>query len=305
MKILFATDGSEASQRAEALLTSIANRSSEVEVLSVVATNPHGPEAALFGMEAIAQIREHVEATASRSAARLQDAGFRAVARVVSGPPAETIVREGIAGAYDLTVLGAGSHRSLGRLLLGSTSFNVLHSSSLSVLIVHETPVRAAPLRVLVATDGSDQVQRAAAMLADLADPDRCRVTVLSVARTPIDVLVPFTPVTGSAESQLRSDVVEKADHVAERTAGDLRRRGFQCDTLALDGAPHGVIVDECESGDYDLVVVGSRGLGRMRRSVLGSVSDAVVRHARRWSDACPADRRTGRQRPIRRGFLH
>jgi nucleotide-binding universal stress UspA family protein len=39
-------------------------------------------------------------------------------------------------------------------------------------------------------------------------------------------------------------------------------------------------IVDLAEKLEADLVATGSRGLGGMRRAVMGSVSDAVVRHA-------------------------
>lgn len=283
MKMLFATDGSEASDGAEALITSLANRTSvEIDVLAVAATSTHGPEAALFGMDALSQIHEHIEASASRSAARLGEAGFRVTRQVAEGSPAEVILREGVEGRHDVTLMGAGRHSALGRLLLGSTSFNVLHSSPSSVLIAHGAPARRTHLRVLVATDGSDHARYAATLLADVADPDRCRVTVLSVVRTPIGILVPVPLAVSGAplESQPRPDYVEHAGEVAHACADDLRRRGFHCDTVALDGAPHSAIVEECDSGDYDLVVVGSRGLGRMRRSVLGSVSDAAVRHA-------------------------
>ncbi|MGH2689612.1 MAG: universal stress protein [Actinomycetota bacterium] len=49
---------------------------------------------------------------------------------------------------------------------------------------------------------------------------------------------------------------------------------------MTSHGSPQGIITGECESGDYDLVVVGSRGHGPARRAVLGSVSDLVARLA-------------------------
>jgi nucleotide-binding universal stress UspA family protein len=45
-------------------------------------------------------------------------------------------------------------------------------------------------------------------------------------------------------------------------------------------GRPDREVVDLAEGIDAGLVVMGSRGLGRIRRALLGSVSESVVRHA-------------------------
>ena len=45
-------------------------------------------------------------------------------------------------------------------------------------------------------------------------------------------------------------------------------------------GRPDAEIIDEAEQIGAGLIVVGNRGLGRIRRALMGSVSDSVVRHA-------------------------
>jgi nucleotide-binding universal stress UspA family protein len=51
-------------------------------------------------------------------------------------------------------------------------------------------------------------------------------------------------------------------------------------DTALLDGDPGGALCDLARSAAADVVVIGTRGRGGLRRAVLGSVSDHVVRHA-------------------------
>jgi nucleotide-binding universal stress UspA family protein len=48
-----------------------------------------------------------------------------------------------------------------------------------------------------------------------------------------------------------------------------------------IEGPPRQVIVDEAEKWGADLIVMGSRGLGAWNRLLLGSVSSAVVYHAK------------------------
>jgi nucleotide-binding universal stress UspA family protein len=46
-------------------------------------------------------------------------------------------------------------------------------------------------------------------------------------------------------------------------------------------GAPAATILKEAEAHDGNLIVVGARGLGALKRTALGSVSESVLRHAR------------------------
>jgi len=58
--------------------------------------------------------------------------------------------------------------------------------------------------------------------------------------------------------------------------------KGIKIDQKLESGDPAKVIVQTAEKGDYDLIVMGSRGLGMIGRFLLGSVSDHVTQYANR-----------------------
>jgi nucleotide-binding universal stress UspA family protein len=283
MKVLFATDGSDDARCAEELLRAVGNRRTvDLTVLSVSAGGSHAAEALLFGADAAADLEGRAERIAAGTASRLEADGFTVAGLVDRGPAGPRIVEAVRAGGYGLVVVGSGRHSALARVLMGSVSFHVLHSAPSSVLVVHDPPEGSPPWKVLVATDGSEDAEEAMGTFVGFAEPDRCRVTVMSVAAIPAYALmpIPFVPAGAKEATGWTAPLVGEADRVAEGAAAALRGHGFHCDSVAIDGAVQRAILGECDEGQHRLVVAGSRGLGPLGRAVLGSVSDAIVRHA-------------------------
>lgn len=79
---------------------------------------------------------------------------------------------------------------------------------------------------------------------------------------------------------RLERERIEHGRNLAERVSEDLRKKGFGSEELVLVGRAGPQLLKEADNLNADLVVVGSRGLGAVRRAVLGSVGDQVVRHA-------------------------
>ena len=83
--------------------------------------------------------------------------------------------------------------------------------------------------------------------------------------------------IKGSLIEQARADARR---FLEERAEGVRAGGGAVAQTYLGTGRPDEEIVELAEEVDAAVVVTGSRGLGGIRRSLLGSVSDSVVRHA-------------------------
>jgi nucleotide-binding universal stress UspA family protein len=128
-------------------------------------------------------------------------------------------------------------------------------------------------MRVLLASDGSPDAMQAAQWLA------------ASGASTDADILV-LSVVTSSAAPPVPAPIAERLREegrtVAEQTRAALGPHGATAAVRVADGDAREEIMRVAEDWDADLVVMGSRGLGRAQGFLLGTVSLAVARHGTR-----------------------
>ena len=288
MKVLYATDGFEPSIDAGKLLEKIGDKDRiGVTVMSVTHTGFPAPEHMPLMLDPEPSRREDTLEIVDGAVERLRGAGFNATGRTAEGHPGQEIVRLVEKDWYDLIVMGSGNRTWLGARLLGSVSTYVLHTSPWSVLVVHEAPPGDGRGRVLVGTDGSRGAEFTIETLARFADPSRTDITVVSAVplSSPLVAPVPgptFLPAGALEQNQeLQRRIHEEAERHAERAATLLRDAGFETKAHVVSGNPTEQLLQEAASGEFDLVAVGSRGLGPFRRALLGSVSDHVVRHSR------------------------
>ncbi|MGI5838801.1 MAG: universal stress protein [bacterium] len=125
--------------------------------------------------------------------------------------------------------------------------------------------------KILVAMDGSEQSFKALAEAGKLAKAMKAEITAISVVH---DVVV-----YGGYESvYFDNESLRKAsEEVLRRTKEMMEKEGFAIKTILGKGNAAEVINETAESGDFDLVVMGSRGLGGVSRLLLGSVSGRVA----------------------------
>jgi len=271
-KVLFATDGNTPADSALALVEKFARREGvEIDVLAV--KRERAP---------IDVSRATIE-TAGAAVQRAREAGFQAKAHVQVGVPAKEIVDMATDLRSDFIVMGAGNHAWYDRLLLGSQSTRVLHEAPCSVIIAHEPPLLdTAP--ILLGADGSNDSTFALEAMCELLDPATCEITVLGVARVPYPTFaggpgIAYATTAFSEEAQAEFTV--EARRHTEQAVRRLQEEGFQAKPKWTLGSPGLRLLEEAESMNAHLVVVGSRGLGPIDRWVMGSVSDKMARHAR------------------------
>jgi nucleotide-binding universal stress UspA family protein len=268
VRILYATDGSAPAKDARILIERIGDpKRDEVTVISV--HNGHGS-------------REASSSIAASAADALDLSGFDARSTSVSGSPADEIMRQAEKGAFDLIAMGSGTDTWLGGVLLGSVSMRVLHTAPCSLLVVHEFSGRE-PNRVMVGVDGSRHSDFALETFASFADAQRCLVSTLTVVHQPAPMAMDLPGVVPGQESddELQEQLIERARRTAAHAARVLSDKGFKAAPVVTLGRASSQLLKEADAMGADLIVVGSRGLGALKRTVLGSVGDHVARHAR------------------------
>jgi nucleotide-binding universal stress UspA family protein len=135
------------------------------------------------------------------------------------------------------------------------------------------------PTRILVATDGSEQAELAALRAVDIAEKTDSELHVVHVGVVP-SFLVSY-PGTLGYERKLYEQIEEESRERLRELSWRVKLAGgtvagthLRLGQVALE------ILALAEELGVGLIVMGSRGLGGVRRALMGSVSDSVVRHA-------------------------
>jgi nucleotide-binding universal stress UspA family protein len=129
------------------------------------------------------------------------------------------------------------------------------------------------PMRVLMAIDVSpisDIVIKRSGQFARLTP---CELTVLTVVENVIHQ-------DSMPDDPLLRGKMKEAEEIVSRAAQTLESYGVECTTRCAVGPIDAEIVRFAEEGDFDCIFLGSRGLGGIKRMLLGSVADLVIRHA-------------------------
>jgi nucleotide-binding universal stress UspA family protein len=130
-------------------------------------------------------------------------------------------------------------------------------------------------MRIILATDGSEDAAAATAWLAAFPLPADAVLRVVSAVNVPPSALdLPTVP-------EFRHSLREEGDRVAEAARSALAPRFKTAEAHVVDGEPRHVIIRAAEEWPADLVVLGARGLGAITGFLLGSVSLGVARQAR------------------------
>lgn len=134
------------------------------------------------------------------------------------------------------------------------------------------------PLKVLVCCDGSDHSVRAVGLAATLLTPG-LRVRLVTVASKGFARYEgPWGPLSDEEErSKELQDYVKLAFSVPTRR---LEQAGITPETVVLMGNPAEQILDHVQDWHPDVVVVGRYGTTGLRKVVMGSVSDSLVKHS-------------------------
>ena len=134
------------------------------------------------------------------------------------------------------------------------------------------------PTTILLATEGSEEAPLAAPTAADLAEKPRSGLHVLTVG--PDLPLYELTEHPAEFEDVLRENRRQSKEMLEQQAKRIEESGGTVKETRLREGRAAEEIVEVAEEIGAGLIVMGSRGRGGIRRALMGSVSDSVVRHA-------------------------
>lgn len=129
--------------------------------------------------------------------------------------------------------------------------------------------------KVLVPVDGSEQSSLAASWAAKLTKRTGGELTLLHVY-----------VITSAEAIGLANQTAENIAEIKERGAAEvfdkaltaMGERGKEVNTIVVVGDPADEIIGLAKAQEYDLIVMGSRGMSPVEELLLGSVSEKVIR---------------------------
>jgi nucleotide-binding universal stress UspA family protein len=272
-KILVAVDASNSSLRAKELAAAIAQKfRSKVTVVHVISHDFMHPELKAHHQLPTLVLHELDKSyqEAGRKILRGAEEFFKEekidiVSELVRAEdPAEKILQIVRNSGYDLLIIGNVSETQARRFSLGSVAEKVsLYATSPVLIAKRKTDLR----RLLVAVDGSANADKALDYAVKLCQQFKSKMTLLHVEETNLFRLEPKG--TKTIGEQILAEEAAKVKDVS-------------FDSRLEIGDPANTILKIAQREDYDLIVLGSRGLSSVKRFLLGSVSADVSMYAQR-----------------------
>jgi nucleotide-binding universal stress UspA family protein len=174
-------------------------------------------------------------------------------------------------------VVGSGHRGPVGRVLIGSVGEKVLAGAPCPVAVAprgYADDPHGRLMRIGVAVDGGDESDLALTQAVALAERLNASLTIVSVLGAPP---IGYGGMPGVAVGDFDRMQREFTDKVLERSAARVPK-GLPVTLRRLEGDPAQRLAAVSES--FDLMLIGSRGYGPLRRVLLGSVSAPVMRAA-------------------------
>jgi nucleotide-binding universal stress UspA family protein len=281
MRIVVGIDGSEVSQTALELVTTISwPRGTAIrlvaayqlaEQLAVARPRP--------GASRDDPVEPNLDAEVHAQTELLGQRGYR-VERVISrGRPADVLLSEAAELTADLIIVGSRGRGVAASALLGSVSATLVDHAECPVLVARVPEVS----RILLATDGSRSAEAIPSVLAAWGVFRNAPIDVLSVAAPETGEATRLTPeMRGTGPRPMdASHEVSRHRVMADEMAARLVTSGWRADgTVRYGDAAREIELAARERG-ADLIITGSRGLSGLQRLLLGSVAHHVVLHSR------------------------
>ena len=130
--------------------------------------------------------------------------------------------------------------------------------------------------KILVPVDGLDNSYKALEAALVLSEKLGSNISVVNVMEQ--------VPITHIESEKLLNELLEaykkENQEILSKCSDIAHQKGITIKTVLLQGNPAPVILDYSKKENFDLVIMGSRGMGKFKELILGSVSSKIVHHS-------------------------
>jgi nucleotide-binding universal stress UspA family protein len=219
--------------------------------------------------------RRLVESKLDLLTKELSASGVKAETGVIVGRLRESFEAAVKTARADMLVVGFVSH-----LLRRSSSEKLVKGLRIPMCVVRgekSESARAASLKIkkiICTTDFSDISEKAVRIAVELADKLAASVDILHVFPKNLFAQMKTLQDRSNILKELRAEAEDKLKKVAGASGATAAA------VLMEEGDAHEAILSVAAEKDFDLIVMGARGLGRVKGMLIGSVTDAVLKAA-------------------------
>lgn len=283
-RILVPLDGSELATVAIPWARTLATPETEIVLFRSVAEPAPFVELAVASDYPAARVLAHriKDATdyLTDVATALGEIARRVTTGVVAGDAPDAILEAADEHRVDLIIMATHGRGFMGRVVIGSVADRVARAATVPVLVIHphlgtvptDADSSARIDRLVVPLDGSELARQALPVVQALGQRLGVPVHLVRALPTREEIAAHPDPV----ESGYYEEMIAASAELLESEARRLRAGGLAVSTGSLIGAPAATILDEL--GAHDLIVMTSHGRGGVRRWLLGSVAERLIR---------------------------
>jgi nucleotide-binding universal stress UspA family protein len=134
--------------------------------------------------------------------------------------------------------------------------------------------------KILVPLDGSPLAEKAIPHATALAKATGAQVTLLTVVQLTLGVAGAKLEAMPEYAAERRAALTGEAMIYLQKVQGDLTGQGVASKTVALEGDVASEIISYAEKNDFDLIAMATHGRSGIKRFVMGSVAEKVIRSA-------------------------
>ncbi|HET8563433.1 MAG TPA: universal stress protein [Candidatus Binatia bacterium] len=212
--------------------------------------------------------------------------GMTVTCSVEKGSPADVIIEKGASDVGTLIAMATHGRSGIDRWLLGSVAEKVLRATANPLLLVRakeegKTDGEVTFKSIIVPLDGSKLAETVLPAAIELAKRLNLEIILLRAYALPAAVYATADDFYIPDYEELKAEIREEASAYLQAKVTELRSNGLEkVSSVLLEGPAAEEIIDFARTAPDSLVAMCSHGRSGLKRWILGSVSERVVRHS-------------------------